>query len=188
MTRFLLVPVFALAAIAETVRPLHISLERVPNSGLQPQVAVRPNGEIDMIYFSGDPKAGDLFYVHSTDDKIFSRPIRVNSQGGSVTALGTIRGGQIAGSAGGRVHVAWNGSGVALPLGPINPDSGKAGSPMLYTRLNDQGTAFEPQRNLMLRTFGLDGGGTIAADAAGNVYVAWHGKTPDAPQGRSEER
>src|SRR5260370_19928632 len=28
----------------------------------------------------------------------------------------------------------------------------------------------------MLRSFGLDGGGTVAADAAGNVYTGWQGK------------
>jgi hypothetical protein len=75
--------------------------------------------------------------------------------------------------------VAWNGSGTAQPKGPKNPaqpaDSPYNGTPMLYARLNDTGTAFEPQRNLMQHTFALDGGGSIAADAQGNVYVAWHG-------------
>jgi hypothetical protein len=46
---------------------------------------------------------------------------------------------------------------------------------MLYARLDDGGTAFEPQRNLMHEGGGLDGGGTLAADGAGNVWVAWHG-------------
>jgi len=63
----------------------------------------------------------------------------------------------------------------AIPVGPLNPDSGKPGMPMLYTRLNEAGNAFEPQRNLMRPSFGLDGGGSIAADRSGNVYVAWHG-------------
>jgi hypothetical protein len=35
--------------------------------------------------------------------------------------------------------------------------------------------AFLPQRNLMRHSFGLDGGGSIAADRFRNVYVAWHG-------------
>ncbi|MBI2685544.1 MAG: hypothetical protein HYX27_04445 [Acidobacteria bacterium] len=71
--------------------------------------------------------------------------------------------------------MAWNGSGKAQPGGPLNPDSGKPGAPMLYARLNDARTAFEPQRNLMNHSFGLDGGGSVAADKAGNVYIAWHG-------------
>jgi len=89
--------------------------------------------------------------------------------------MGTIRGAQLALGKAGRVHVAWNGSAQALPRGPVNPDSGKPGTPMLYTRLNNTATAFEPQRNLMRRSFGLDGGGSVAAHRLGNVYVAWHG-------------
>ena len=58
---------------------------------------------------------------------------------------------------------------------------------MLYTRLNDAGTAFEPERNLMHRSFGLDGGGSIAADRAGNVYVAWHGIPLDVKSGSGPE-
>ena len=41
--------------------------------------------------------------------------------------------------------------------------------------LSDEGSAFEPQRNVMQFAEGLDGGGSVAADVQGNVYVAWHG-------------
>jgi hypothetical protein len=51
-------------------------------------------------------------------------------------------------------------------------------TPMLYTRLNDAGTAFEPQRNVIQSAPGLDGGGSVAADGAGNVYVFWHAPDP----------
>ena len=56
---------------------------------------------------------------------------------------------------------------------------------MLYSRLNDAHTAFELERNVMTRTFGLDGGGTVAADSAGKVYVSWHGKAPGAAEGEA---
>ena len=46
---------------------------------------------------------------------------------------------------------------------------------MLYARMADSGKAFEPQRNVMRHSFGLDGGGSVAADPSGNVYVSWHG-------------
>ena len=184
VNRLFLMPLIAFAASAATGQPPYLRVSRVPNGGIQPQLAVEPNGTLDVLYFAGDPKNGDLFLVRSSDHgQTFSSPLRVNSQSGSVIALGTIRGGQMAIGAGGRLHVTWNGSGIALPSGPLNPEAGKPGSPMLYTRLNDRGTGFEPQRNLMLRTFGLDGGGTIAADAAGNVFVAWHGKRAGAGQG-----
>jgi len=49
---------------------------------------------------------------------------------------------------------------------------------MLYTRMNDDRTGFEPQRNVDQFTVGLDGGGSVCADDAGNVYVTWHGLAP----------
>ncbi|MBI3909446.1 MAG: hypothetical protein HY320_00755 [Armatimonadetes bacterium] len=140
---------------------------------------VDAKGTLHLVYFQGRPEAGDVFYARSEPgEEGFSPPIRVNSQPGSAIAVGTIRGAQMALGRDGRVHVAWNGSSRALPKGPLNPampkDSSYNGIPMLYARLNDQGSAFEPQRNLMRLTFGLDGGGSVAADDAGNVYVAWH--------------
>jgi hypothetical protein len=163
-----------------------IRFVRVPQGGIQPQSVIDSRGIMHLIYFSGDPKQGDVFYVHSSDNgATFSTPLRVNSQPGSAIAFGTIRGAQIAVGRNGRVHVAWNGSGIALPEGVLNPEAGKPGSPMLYARLDDAGKAFEPQRNLMRHTFGLDGGGAVAADSSGNVYVAWHGKGEAAENGEA---
>jgi hypothetical protein len=170
----------AAAADDELVRVLS-----VPHKGIQPQIAVADNG-LHLVYLTGDPKHGDVFYVMSEDfGRHFSPPVRVNSQEGSAIAIGSIRGAQISLGRRNRVHVAWNGSDVAEPRGPINPEAGTPGSPMLYARLNDRGSAFEGQRNLMQRTFGLDGGGSVAADQNGNVYVAWHGKAPGAGQGEA---
>ena len=143
-----------------------LEVMRVPEAGLQPQV-VTDGATVHLIYFKGDPKAGDLFYARSADGgKTFGPVARVNSQEGSAVATGTIRGGQIALGRNGRVHVAWNGSGKAEPR--VN-----GSSPMLYTRSKPDG-AFEPQRNLMTAGFDLDGGGSVAADSQGRVFVAWH--------------
>jgi len=153
-----------------------VRMVSVPEGGLQPQAAVDERGVLHLIYFAGDARHGDVFYTRSENGgAAFSSPLRINSQTGSAIAIGTIRGAQLAVGRGGRVHVAWNGSAEAAPPGPVNPDSGKPGAPMLYSRLNDVGTAFEPQRNLMIHSFGLDGGGSVAADSEGEVYVAWHG-------------
>jgi hypothetical protein len=45
---------------------------------------------------------------------------------------------------------------------------------MLYTRLTDDGSAFEAQRQLIQRAGGIDGGGSIVADASGHVWAFWH--------------
>jgi len=37
----------------------------------------------------------------------------------------------------------------------------------------------------MRKTFALDGGGSVAADANGNVYVAWHGSTRGSAKGEA---
>jgi hypothetical protein len=150
-----------------------VTLMRTPNGGIQPQVAVDQKGVLHLIYFKGDPGAGDIYYVHKAPGVTeFSKPLRVNSVPGSAVAIGSVRGAQIALGKGGRVHVAWLGSGTAQPRGPNNA------TPMLYARLNDAGKAFEAQRNVMQFAEGLDGGGSLAADAVGNVYVAWH-SNPD---------
>lgn len=153
-----------------------VAIRRVPDGGIQPEAVRDTSGTLHLVYYGGDPSAGDLFYVRSSDDgATFSAPIRVNSQPGSAIARGTIRGGQLAVGPNGRVHVVWNGSGKALPKGLSDPSTGLDGAQFLYARLNDAGTAFEPQRGLMQRSLTLDGGGSIAADGNGNVYAVWHG-------------
>jgi len=66
------------------------------------------------------------------------------------------------------VHVAWNGSAAAVPQ--VSSGAG----PLLYTRLDDSGAAFEPERNMIQQAYGIDGGSTVTADRAGHVYVVWH--------------
>ena len=99
-----------LGAVAVFAAP-PIALVRVPHSGIQPQAVVDSRGILHLLYFTGDPKAGDLFYVKSSDYGVtWSLPLRVNSKPRSAIAIGTIRGGQISAGKNGRMHVAWNGS------------------------------------------------------------------------------
>lgn len=176
-----------LPAPAHPVSSDAIRLVRVPEGGIQPQAAVDSRGVLHLLYFAGEPGSGNLLYARSTDGgSTFSGAVRVNSGEGSAIATGTIRGGQIALGRNGRVHVVWNGSATAKPGGLPHPRTGRATMPMLYTRSNERGTAFEAERSLMTHTYNLDGGGSIAADGSGHVAVAWHAQ--DAAGGDDTER
>jgi len=152
--------------------PASVTLIHTPYAGIQPQAVVDAQGVLHLIYYAGDPAHGDIFYVHKKlgADRPFSAPIRVNSLPGSAIAIGTIRGAQLAVGQSGRIHVVWNGSDLA--------SKGPGGPPMLYARLNDANTGFTPERDLITWAGGIDGGGSVAADPQGHVYVTWHASAP----------
>jgi hypothetical protein len=193
MRRVLLVALSAVLALASSGGASGgggspVQLVRVPNGGVQPDIAVDAAGAVHIVYLAGEAGASDVFYTRSSDGgRTFSPAVRVNSQKGSAIAAGTIRGAQIALGRNGLVHIAWNGSDIAVPKPPVNPRTGRPGSPMLYSRSTADGTAFEPQRNLITQTTNLDGGGSVAADQRGGVYVAWHAH-PASGQGGEEAR
>lgn len=145
-----------------------VSLVATPDGGIQPQAIMDSRGTLHVIYFKGQPGSGDLFYVRRpAAAPTFSAPLRVNSETGSAIATGTVRGGQLALGRNGWVHVAWN---AAKPI----DRNGAQQTPLWYARLSPGATAFEPQRAIGEHTRHLDGGGSIAADARGRVYVVWH--------------
>jgi hypothetical protein len=144
-----------------------VKVLRAPEGGIQPQAAVDQKGVAHLIYLKGDPKAGELWYTRLEDGDKFAPAIEVAPAEKGAMAIGNIRGAQIAVGKSGRVHVAWMGGGKI----------------MYYTRLNDAGNAFETPRNLVTWAGGLDGGGTVAADWKGNVFVAWNGSAPDNKAG-----
>lgn len=160
--------------------------QKTPNDGIQPRALVDSKGDLHLIYFKGEPMGGSVFYIkQKKDSDSWTNPIRVNSIDSSVVAVGTMRGAQIALGKNCRVHIAWNASPTYTKSQKEEPEQTGEGKKhqhdprdhrfMFYTRLNDEGTSFEQQRNMMTRTFGLDGGGAVAADDSGNVYVIWHG-------------
>ncbi|MGH7967200.1 MAG: hypothetical protein ACREIC_00585 [Limisphaerales bacterium] len=152
-----------------------VHLVRTPQGGLQPLVAVDLLGNVHLVYLKGDPKACDVMYAERRAvETTFSTPIQVNTEPGCAVALGTVRGAQLALGRNGLVHVVWNGAQPAR-------DPGAKGAPMLYARLDKAGRRLEPQRNLMTSTMNLDGGGSVAADSDGNVYVVWHAHAREGP-------
>ncbi len=159
---------FSVLALVFTLNAqAQVRLLRTPNEGIQPQAVVDQRGVLHLLYFKGEAGGGDVYYVRrEAGSEMFSAPLRVNSIPSSVVATGTIRGAQLAVGKNGRVHVAWNG--VHKPDGPETP--------MWYARMNAARNGFEAQRNVMQFAGGLDGGGSVAADATGHVYVVWHGR------------
>jgi hypothetical protein len=153
-------------------------LLRTPEGGLQPQVVADEKGAWHLAYLKGDPAACDVFYaVRQPGQTNFGSSIRVNSISGSAVALGTIRGVQLALGRNGYVHVAWNGSTKGKQHGE--------GASMYYTHSNEARNGFEPERNLMKASTALDGGGSVAADDKGNVFVVWHGRPTGGSEGEA---
>lgn len=154
-----------------------VRFDRVPEGGIQPQIVAQENGMLHLLWFKGEAMGGDVFYARKTAGaKDYSKAIRVNRHAGSAIAAGTMRGPQMAVGRNGRVHVSWMGG-----TGAEKPEiAGQRVTPMLYARLAADGVSFEPERNLITRAGGLDGGGTVAADGEGHVYVIWHGQEPGA--------
>jgi hypothetical protein len=173
-----LVLVFCSAHLAELAAETKVILLRTPDEGIQPQAVADSTGTIHLIYYKGEAGGGDIFYVKkSAGAAEFSRPIQVNTSPKSAMAAGTIRGAQLALGRNGRVHVAWNG---LVPKGGSYKEA-----PMLYTRLDDSFRKFEKERNVITEAWGLDGGGSVAADREGNVYVMWHASKPGNTNGEA---
>ncbi len=147
-----------------------VKIVHLGDQGIQPQVVRDSQGAVHLVTFRGDPAGGDVWYARREPGaNDFADFHKVNSQSGSAIAVGSIRGAQFALGKNGRPHVVWNGSGKAEPRGP-----GKNDSPLLYTRLNDAGTEFESQLDVIGKAYVLDGGSSVAADLEGNVHVIWH--------------
>lgn len=152
-----------------------IRLTRAPASGIQPQAALDTSDRLHLVYYSGPEAAGNLDYVtRNAGSDSWSSPIRINSRPGAAIAVGTIRGPQLALGRGGRPHITWVSS-QTWPGPRARTQGPPPGHTTLYTRLAKTGDHFEPERDLMTRTAGLDGGGSVAADDHGNVFVVWHG-------------
>ena len=163
-----LISTLAVAAPAPSVR-----LMKVPDGGIQPQAVMDSEGVLHLLYYKGEPKSGNLFYVRKSKGRAsFSKPLQVNSIGGSATSNACISGGQLAVGKNGDVFVTWNASGAVKDRDYV----------VFYTRLVGDHKAFEPQRNLLKQRLFIDGGGSVAADSNGNVYVFWHAWT----EGKSE--
>lgn len=141
-----------------------VKLSRTPDGGIQPKALVDAAGTTHLVSFRGEPGSGDLFYsARSRTDRAFSQAVRINSTPHSAVSVGTIRGGQFALGKDDMVHVVWNGSRTRK----------RENAPLFYSRGTSGGT-FEKQQAVS-GDWIMDGGGAVAADQSGRVYVFYHG-------------
>ena len=100
-------PLAILAVLGFAIAPAGaaVSIERLPESGLQPQAIAAPDGTVHLIYLAGEAKTFDILYRRRATDGAWSDPLKVNSQAGSAVAIGTIRGPQLALGRNGRAQI-----------------------------------------------------------------------------------
>ncbi len=158
-------------------------VERIvlPEQGVQPQVAADASGRIHLVYHRGEPGEGNLYY--SSLDSLqgqWATPIQVNQLPESVVATGTVRGHQIAVTPEGRVHVSWFANrDWHKPKG----EPAHAYAPLMVATLKPGQARFSREQNLLSWTRHLDGGGSLAVDSRGNLFVAWHGRGDSPVEG-----
>ena len=164
---------------AGLVMAADVSFERVPEDGVQPQIASAADGTLHLVYLKGAQRGQDVRHASKQPGGAWSKPRTVNSAPGSAIAMGTIRGAQIAIGKDNTLHIVWNG-----------PGDHKRGipAPLLYTRSLDGGASFQPQRDLRADTQALDGGASIAAGRKGEVFIVWHGAPAGAEPGEINRR
>ncbi|MFP6901688.1 MAG: hypothetical protein VCA36_12150, partial [Opitutales bacterium] len=53
-----------------------VTFEKTPHGGIQPQAIVDASGTLHLLYYKGQPREGDLFYVsRAKGQKGFSAPL-----------------------------------------------------------------------------------------------------------------
>ena len=181
----LLFAAVSLSSVHSLAKVPSVTFEKTPHGGIQPQAIVDASGTVHLLYYKGQPREGDLFYVSRTKgQKDFTAPLKVNSIANSACCIGSIFRARMAVGKEGVVHVLWNGS-----FGFVKKQwekKGKERTPeefvfLFYTRLAADRKSFLPQRNLNNKTYDLDGNGAITVDRNGAVNVFWHAKHKNRP-------
>jgi hypothetical protein len=152
-------------------QPPVVKVVRLPQGGTHPR-AVLKKGVLHLVYFAGDPEAGDVIYLRSLDDgATYSPPQRLNGRPGSAALDDAGTGPQFGVDETGRVHVIWTGADAVS---------------VWYTRRSVDDAEFEPARNLRRQVGGRVGGAGVAADV-NRLLVFWHAPGPP-DQGAARRR
>lgn len=160
---------------------------RLPDGGMRAQAAVDATGKVHIVFQNAKVRGELLYATHDARKGSFSEPIPVLQDAKAMAA-----GFNMTVSPKGRVHV------ITRP----NPQYSKLvmGDEafqkmfqskqrffvlryMLHSRLNDAGTAFEKETNLVGETIGFEGVGAVAVHPkTGWVHAFWAGQTEPGPE------
>lgn len=138
-------------------------MQNTPDGGVQPRLVADDQGQIHLLYFKKrlarrDAREGNLYYRQfNIAEQRFGNPVKVSSKAFAMQTFAIARAG-IAVDGDGRIHVIWYG-----------PREGQ----FLYSRSNEDRSAFEPQQ-AMVHEFGegIDAGADIAA-SGNKVAILW---------------
>lgn len=170
---------FIFASLAISLEAVEVKTTPIPFDGKRARAVTAPDGTSHVIYNN----MGNIFYTtRAQDSSEFSKPIQVNSIDKSA-AIADISLGK-----NGSVHVFFHGN-IFYIRDQIKSENRRLKATDIkyafYTRLNDAGDAFEPQREVAGGVWGFDGGCTLSADDSGNIYLFVGGTVK---QGKEQER
>lgn len=160
---------------------------KLPYGGIRPQVAIDRAGVVHIVQANSKTR-GDLMYVkHTPGRKQFSDPVNVLREASGMAASFNMTVGKD-----GRVHVFTrpNPKYSKKQMGVEAYDAMFKSKArffvlryMLHSRLNDDGSAFEDETNIIGKTIGFEGAGAIVADQnSAKVYAFWPGQTEPGPE------
>ena len=167
-----------------------VTTVKLPYGGIRPQAAIDQSGVVHIIQLDSKSR-GELIYVkHVPGQNEFSKPIKVLREAAGMAASYNLTVGKD-----GRVHVLTrpNPKYSKKAMGTEKFESQFKSKArffvlkyMLHSRLNDEGTAFEQERNIVGKTIGFEGVGAIVADQnSTKVFAIWPGQlTPGPEMGR----
>jgi len=164
-----------------------VTTVKLPYGGIRPQVGIDQKGVVHIV--QADSKVrGDLIYVkHEPGQNRFSKPVKVLREAEAMAASFNMAVGKD-----GRVHVFTrpNPRYSKKIMGAEAYDAMFKSKArffvlryMLHSRLNDDGTAFDDEANIIGNTIGFEGAGAIVADQnSSTVYAFWPGQTEPGPE------
>lgn len=161
--RAIAIQLVLLFSIAEGASAQEISVQLVPDNGLQPRLITEANGSVHLLYFKKrldrpDAREGNLYYRQWNQEAgAFGGPIKVSSEAFPLQTVSISRA-SMAIDGSGRVHIVW-----------YRPKDNQ----YFYSRSDEQRTKFSQQLEVTHEfSEGLDAGADIAAKGD-KVVIVW---------------